>query len=693
MKILAPLPLRSVASLLSFLLLVGLSASSSVVKVNRMQAYKQPVVPEIVDNYMFATYFADAKKAYNLRGFEIGAPGNNIIDLKINPAGYSFAMLHGKPGKTGVRIQSLNSSRGIKEDLKGLIAPTAICYMPDSRQIAIADNGKIKFYNSKSFESEREILLPGSPSSLVISPDGQFAIAVYPDYAHVFSLTTGEIRKTINLTAPASVSFNPTGTQFGILTEDGKLTIYSSGDLAVVSTFDNTGEGKCLFFHPGENYAGFIADGNRVELVNLYDVGDRAAIYDNNLKWARFLKDTAGDFYLATSANNIIKYREIEGLTPNYALLMNQMVEERMREWTKMRPGETELEYRERMSEENMRKQRILFMNEAAGELALTAGLGSFSDVTLGRYNPTDGTLIISLGGLNDIYLKVPQEDMAGFGDGNNLQFSDYVFSITPDNKFELIYVQVYNPTNNKTYIFDNLEGQNLSFLMTDNNFVSLDLIIQSSREDVLLNNIKNRILEEARNKKLLSDHTTINVETHIEPSTDDMGRKINNYHVDFSYMVDAAGSAKEDFAPGIYRIEQSPAAMSLARIIQQAFSSEFAPYLAPGKKMIIDITGSADALPVNGAIAYDGSLGEFDDEPCYINDNLTTLSVSSKTGIRSNEQLAFMRAQALKENISQNLSGLSEMNLVYKNNIEVSKEKGAKFRRINVSLIFVDAF
>ena len=688
-----PHGLRSIISILSFLCVANFNTNADVVNVNRLQIFKQKVSPKIIDNYMFSTYFADAKKAYNLRGFEIGSPGNNIQDLKINPAGYSFAMLYGKPGKTSVRIQSLNVARNIKEDLKGLVAPTAICYMPDSRQIAVADNGKIKFYNSKSFGLEREIPVYGEPSSLIISPNGQLAIALYPQNAKILTLSSGDVRKTIETSSPASAAFNPSSTQFCILTNDGKLTVYSTADLSNVNTFENLGSGKSVFFHPDENYVGMIADNNRVEFVNLYDSSDRPVIYDTDLTWARFLHDGLGELYLATSGNNTIKYRQIDGFVPNYGLLLNQMVEDRMREWTKMRPGETELEYKERVNEESMRQQRRLFINEAASELALAAGLGTFSDITLGRYNPTDGTLVISLGGLNDIFLKVPTEDMGGFGDGNNLEFSNHVFSLTPDNNFKLIYVQVYNPTNGKTYIFDNLEGQDLSFLMSDNNFVSLDLIMQSSREDVMLNDIKNKILEEARNNNILSEHTTINVETHIEPATDDMGRKINNYHVDFTYMVDAEGSAKEDFAPGKYQIAQSPAALSLARIIQQAFSNEFAPYLVAGKKLTVNITGSADALPINNAISYDGSLGQFDEEPCYINGNLTTVSVSNQQGIRTNEQLAFMRAQALQQNMMKNLPELSKMDIVYKNNIEVSKQKGAEFRRINVSLIFIDAF
>lgn len=658
-----------------------------------MQKYKQSVKPEVVDNYMFSTYFTNSKKAYNLRGYEIGAPGDRIIDLKVNPAGYSFAMLYGKPGRTAVRIQSFNPSRHIKEDLQNLVSPTAISYMPDSRHIAVADNGNIKFFNSKSYILEREIPLEGSPNKLIISPNGQLALAVYPNSVKILTVATGEVRKSIPVSSDTSVAFNPSSSQFGVLTENGNLTIYSTNDLKEVNSIDNLGSTKNLFFHPDENYAGMITNGGRIEFVNLFDSADRPVIYEDNLGWAKFVNDGFGDLYLASASEEDIKYRKIDGFAPNYGLLLNQMVEDRMREWTKMRPGETELEYRERVNEESMRQQRLLFMNEAASELALAAGLGAFSDVTLGRYNPSDGTLIISLGGLNDIYLKVPQEDMLTFGDGNNLQFSNQVFSLTPDNRFELIYVQVYNPTNYKTYIFDNLEGQDLSFLFSDNNFVSLDLIMQSSREDVMLNDIKNRIIEEARKNNTLSDHTTINVETHIEPSVDDMGNKINNYHVDFTYMVDAEGSAKEDFAPGKYRIEESAAAMSLEKIIELAFTTEFAPYLVAGKELIINITGSADALPINGSIAYDGYLGQFDEEPCYINGNLTVLSVDSKNAIRTNEQLAFMRAQALKQNMENNLPQLKNMDISYKNNIEVSKERGAEHRRINVSLIFVDAF
>lgn len=666
---------------------------ATVIKIDGLQTYKQPVEPELLDNYLFATYYSSGKKAYNLRGYDIVGAGNRILDLKINPAGYSFAVLCGKNGKNSVRIKSLNPKRNIDTELKGLIAPTAITFMPDSRQLAVADDGKIKFFNSKTFEIEGSIPLAIPAEKLVISLNGNLILSQSHGKIQVLSPNSGDVRNTIYIPSQASVAYYSDGSQFGVLTEEGELTLYSSADFSEMAKFEGLGHSTNLFFISGDNYAGMVSDGNRVQFVNLFDNADRPIIYDNDLSWSKFIQDGKGNNYLATSGGNIIKYRKIQGFQPNYTQLLQQMVEDRMREWTKMRPGETELEYRERVNEESMRNQRIFFANEAATELGLAAGLGAFSDITLGRYNPSDGTLIVSLGGLNDIYLKVPQEDMAGFGDGNNLQFSNHVFSITPENKFELIYVEVFNPTNGKNYTFDNLDHQNLDFLNSDSGFVSLDLILQSSREDVLLKGIKDRIIEEARRNNILSDHTIVNVETYIKPDIDPNGNRISNYHIDFNYMVDAVGSDKEDFAPGKYRIDQSSAARSLAQIICQALSNEFAPYIVPGKTLAIEITGAADALPINGSIAYDGSMGEYEDEPCYIDDYLTAISVNAKEGIRSNEQLAFMRAQGIRHNMELNLPLLSEMKIKYRNNIEVSKEKGAKYRRINVSLVFFDAF
>ncbi|MBD5326369.1 MAG: WD40 repeat domain-containing protein [Bacteroides sp.] len=688
--------LRNKCSLLTFLLLFGYAGNIHAdIKIGKVLTYEQPVVPEFIDNYRFATYYTNNKKAYNLRGFDISSPGGKIRVIKVNPAGHSYALLAGKNDNTPkVYIYPINGSKEDKREVEGLVSPSTIAYTPDSRKLIIADNGRVNFYDSKTLHPLNEgFNLNEKPIDLVVSPNGHFVIALLPDRVDVIAVSTGQQRASFPATLGTSVAFTGTSSTLGILSPDGHLTLYNTSDFAPTNNIDGLGKTSSLFFNPDENYAGMVADGNRIQFVNIYEYSDRPVVYESGVSCARFLRDGSDNLYLTAVAGKNIKYRTVTGFSPNYSYLVSLMIEERMSEWMKMRPGETELEYRERVNEESIRKQREFFANQAATELALTAGLGSFGEAVLGRYNPENGTLIISLPGIQDIYLTIPPEDMAGFGDGNNLEFSNPVYTVTPNNTFELIYVSVFNPTNGKTYVFDNLDRQNLDFLGLAEGFVSLDLIMQSSREDMVLKGIKDRIMEEAIQNKLLSVYTSINVDTHIEQTMNPAGERIRNYHVDFAYQVEAEGSATEDFAPGRYKTPDSNAAMSMLQIIRKAFSSEFASYLVPGKELVIKITGSADALPISGSLAYDNAYGEYVDEPCSVSGVLTTLTVTPLTGMTTNEQLAFMRACGVKREIETTIPEINEMKVTYDYNIEVSDKEGGQFRRISVSLIFVDAF
>ena len=100
-----------------------------------------------------------------------------------------------------------------------------------------------------------------------------------------------------------------------------------------------------------------------------------------------------------------------------------------------------------------------------------------------------------------------------------------------------------------------------------------------------------------------------------------------------------------------------------------------------------------ADALPINGSIAYDGCYGDFEGEPVYKNDDLGNITVTKKAGITGNEQLAFLRATGVREYIKANVPSLSQMDVNYIHNIEIAKGKGGEYRRISVDFTFVDAF
>ncbi len=111
------------------------------------------------------------------------------------------------------------------------------------------------------------------------------------------------------------------------------------------------------------------------------------------------------------------------------------------------------------------------------------------------------------------------------------------------------------------------------------------------------------------------------------------------------------------------------------------------------GTRLNIKISGTADASPSQNSIAYDGAYGDIENEPIYQDNKMSAITVTQKDGIKSNEQLAFLRAYGVKEYLDNNVQGLKDMDTRYTYNIGVSEGKGSEFRRITIEFTFVDAF
>ena len=74
-------------------------------------------------------------------------------------------------------------------------------------------------------------------------------------------------------------------------------------------------------------------------------------------------------------------------------------------------------------------------------------------------------------------------------------------------------------------------------------------------------------------------------------------------------------------------------------------------------------------------------------------NGQLTSITVTSKTGIKENPQLALLRAAGVRNFLQNNVQNLNRMNADYNYIIDVSEDRGSAFRRITVEFTFVDVF
>ncbi|MGN0238382.1 MAG: WD40 repeat domain-containing protein [Lepagella sp.] len=670
-------------------------AQNSRLNVSKFLNYKQPVTPQLLDNYLFSTYDAAGKKAYNLKGFEIANPGGKIVEIKVNPAGASYALIFNSGKQNSLKVYDTYQSNKVLFDLEKTINPVSMAYSADSRLLYVADlYSSLKVYDTKNMMLIDQWAIPAALSKMTSSRNGYYIAGCYDTKLIILNPESKSVRHTKSFKSSIiDLSFSEDSSLLAVLLSDGDVEVLSTRDFNGISPTISRAGANAVAIHPENKYVAIAKNGNEVELVNITDPKETASLAepDGKVSYVRFLKDEKENIYLTFNALNAIKYRLLKGLMPNYTKMIREEVLMRMEEWSKMAPGETEKEYLARVNDESRLMQARLFEEEIATRMA--DELVTKSVVTLGAYNPSNNTLSLEFDNMPPIFLNVPEREMRDFMDVANLEFRDPIYGVTADDKFELVYAKVYNKKTGKSYEFNNRERKSLDYLYASDRFVPIELVRQSGMEEVKLTGIKNSVVKEAKENKLISDHTNIDVSTNISTDVDADGKQITNYKVNFKYTVDAGYSAREDFPAGKYKISQSNAANSLMKIVSQAFAKDFAQYVKPGKKVIIKISGSADAIPIQGKILYDGSFGDFVNEPYLLGKDLSTITLTKSDGIRRNEQLAFARAVAVKDYISDNLPQFRTMNTDYKYCVEVSNKKGGEYRRISVEFTFVDAF
>lgn len=667
-------------------------------KNDKVRTLKQKQSPQGYDNTSFAVFYYNGKTAYNNRGMELFT-GDTIKDLKIIPSYSMVASLYkAKNGTMYVQTYRINPQDLFlleKIKLKKLNV-TAIAYTADARQLTVATNNKqIIFYDGAGKEVKTTLTSSITPRKMVYSGNNFFLAAIEGRTLEIWNVERGTVRKTIKFDSNINdVTFADSNTKMLVVTADGKLTVYDTTAFDLKSTIDDVGSALACQANNSGKYAYVLCSPTRICVINLLDPTERRFI-DNDDAGISAIRgiynaSTESDFLIYNTSNALV-YRKLEGLTPYYNKMMTGELNEKLNQWMKQMPGETLEEYNARVNDTSRKEMVMGLERDIATKMAV--GLLEQNEVTVGDYNTKTKKLTLHFSSMPDIFLDVPLDEIKSFDTSSRLEFRNVKYGLNPDDKFEVVYAEVYNPENGVTYIFDNMERKSLSHMMDDANFVPIEVIRSANMEEIALESIKEDIISLAKQEQTISDKTHISVNTHADPAVDADGKNIINYNVEFTYEVEEEFSARDDFKPGHYFTEESGAAMSMLKIMKQAFEQDFAKYTVEGKRVKIAIKGTADAAPIARALAYDGRYGEYDGEPVFKNNEMTNVNLNKKDGIATNEQLAFARAIGVRNYIEKELASFDKMKRDYEYHIEVSEQEGSKFRRISVLCTFIDAF
>ena len=652
------------------------------------------------DNTTFCTAYLSDGALYTMRDIAINDV-RKIERIVFNPTGSSIALLRAKNPISIYSFRDRNKKLfELKEKRKKLKAkpmPVSMCYSADARSFIVGNSlGEIVIYDTKEYMPFAYIQGEAPATALAMSSNNYFIAAAVGQNINIWNFQTKELRKAIPMPAVVKeVTFSPDAALLAVTTDDNHLTIIDTKNWDKVDIFDKLGGTlSSPSFHPEGKYISVVKDGKNIEIINLKNGVVEQDIVDptGGVTGGRFFKNNQNsEVFLLTNRTKQMVFWDANGLNPFYGKIMGREVDAKMNEWVKMMQGDSMEDYAIRVNAETRIKQQQLFAQEVA--TALAGDRISMDNPFIDGYDASNNMLNIGFKGLPSIGLEVPSNEAGDFKDGK-MKFSNAVYVLNDKDEFELAYVEVTNETTNKVYIYDNIGRTKLTALEADENFVPLEIMQQATREEAQLAEIKEQVIEEKKQDKLITDNTQINVKTEVIPGVDANGKKILNYKVGYQYeVINKEFSAKEDFPSGGYNIERSNAAMSLMKIIKNAFEGDFAKYLSEGKQVKVIITGSADAAPIRGRLAYDGRYGEFVDEPYYKDGNLDNITVTKAGGITQNEQLALMRAAGVKTYIEKNVTTLGNTKNEYEYHVEVAKERGGEFRKINVEFVIMDAF
>jgi hypothetical protein len=162
---------------------------------------------------------------------------------------------------------------------------------------------------------------------------------------------------------------------------------------------------------------------------------------------------------------------------------------------------------------------------------------------------------------------------------------------------------------------------------------------------------------------------------------------------VSFGYETVVVTDAADDYALGKYTIDNSRACTFMCNFLKDKMENDLADYLKPNTKVDVKVTGATDGTPIRSKIDYKGEYGDFNGKDITLNGKPHKMTVTRKSGVTTNGQLAFLRTQGVEQFLKANVETLKHTQNTFQEFAVENKEKGGGYRRVSVEMTIHDAF
>lgn len=218
----------------------------------------------------------------------------------------------------------------------------------------------------------------------------------------------------------------------------------------------------------------------------------------------------------------------------------------------------------------------------------------------------------------------------------------------------------------------------------------------QIENKEQLIQDMLEEYIDKLQQSNQISKNLQTGVNVTVVNEKTPTGEVEQNLHAKYNYeILGNANNVKgqiDDYPPGKYKLGSSKAAMSTMQILKQTIEKNLSDFLTKGTKVTIKITGTTDASKVLGKIPYTNDYGNIDDFTYFLNDQLSSISVTPTNGITANEQLGMLRTFGVRQFMDTYIEPLKNTKNSYEHYVQTSNEVGGKNRRVSIELIVHDA-
>ena len=232
------------------------------------------------------------------------------------------------------------------------------------------------------------------------------------------------------------------------------------------------------------------------------------------------------------------------------------------------------------------------------------------------------------------------------------------------------------------------------------------EALVNSEYRDIILKQLQktvvqreNTMKEEATDYLLalpdsrkLYDESKMSIKTNLESGITADGLRELNYRISINYSCHHFESTTDNYPTGKYLCEQSNASMAIVEIARMIVDDISSDAFKPGKQVDIQLKASTDITPVT-KLEYKGEYGDFQYIAARYNGESVRISVSTRTGINTNAQLAFLRAQGLKVNLMDKAKQLNETTNEFSYDTRSYSESGSQYRDVGIEILVHGAF